>query len=281
MKTLLNIPSLALFWILRIVLLFRFSREDIQMLMNLAKLQLKDRYLSSRLGLIWAIIQPVSFLVIYTIVFTFAFRPQLVESESKFTYAIWVLTGMVPWLFISESVMSGANSFISYGAIIKNIVFNVKLLPFATITAAFLPLVIGLMFLLILLIIAGNYPSWHCVFLIPQLILQFLFFSALAFLTATWAVFLRDVLQILPTLLQIMIFVTPIFFPLKMMSRGLQIATFFNPLFQITEPYRSILIDHKIPDLWGMGYLFLLSLILMYFGIRLFKTTRGLFSAAL
>ena len=249
--------------------------------MNLAKLQLKDRYLSSRLGLIWAVIQPLSFLLIYTIVFTFAFRPQLMESESKFTYAIWILTGMVPWLFISESVMSGANSFISYGAIIKNIVFNVKLLPFATITAAFLPLIIGMMFLFVLLIISGNYPTWHCVFLIPQLILQFLFFSALAFLTATWAVFLRDVLQILPTLLQILIFVTPIFFPLEMMSKGLQIATFFNPLYQVTDPYRAILIDHRIPDLLGMGYLFVLSLVLMYFGLRLFKVTRGSFSAAL
>ena len=280
MKKLLQIPSLALFWILRIIL-FRFSREDIRMLMNLAKLQLKDRYLSSRLGLVWAVVQPLTFLLIYTIVFTFAFRPQLMESESKFTYAIWILTGMVPWLFISESVMNGANSFISYGPIIKNIVFNVKLLPFATITAAFLQLVIGMIFLFILLLISGNYPTWHCVFLIPQLVLQFLFFSALAFLTASAAVFLRDILQILPSLLQILIFVTPIFFPLKMMPRSLQIATFFNPLYQVTDPYRVILIEHKIPDLLGMGYLFLLSLLLMYFGLRLFKTTRGLFSAAL
>lgn len=263
------------------IVLFRLSKQDILSVINLSKIQIKDRYLSSRLGMAWVFIQPLSFLLIYTVVFTFVFKSRIPGADSSLSFSVWLLSGMVPWLFISEAMSNGTNSFISFSAIIKNIVFKVELLPFVAVLTSFVQFAIGMVFLLGLMLINGNYPTWHYIFLPVVIAIQFLFFCGVSFFLGSAAVFFRDLIQIIPTFMQIMIFATPIFYSLDSFPPYIRCINFFNPFYQIVDPYRRIMIEHQVPDIAGFAYLAIVTAGLLFFGLRFCKQLRGFFSSAL
>ena len=113
------------------------------------------------------------------------------------------------------------------------------------------------------------------------MLVQFAFAVALGMWLSVIAVFIRDVVQILPTLLTILMFMTPIFYPFESMPEIIRQASFANPLYQIAEGYRSILLYNRMPDLIGLGYVALISAMIFHFGLRAFRRAKGLFDSAL
>jgi lipopolysaccharide transport system permease protein len=261
--------------------IFGFTFNDIKIVFNLAVLQIKDKYLGSYLGSIWGIVEPIIFLSVYTVVFTFIFKARIPGAKTSLSYSIWLLTGLVPWLAISESLTSATNSIVSATNIVKNISFKLELLPIVASAVSMFKLSVGLLFLLILLLLNGNVPSYHIIYLPLVIFIQLLFFSSIGFILGSLTVFIRDIAQVIPTILLIMIFATPIFYDIKSMSELFQQITFFNPLYQLIEPYRKILIYHQCPNIGGIFYVFILSFILFHFGLILFRNLKGFFISAL
>lgn len=260
---------------------FGFRREDIRLTYNLFKMMLRDRYLGSGLGLIWAILNPILLLGLYTIVFGYIFRSKLPGSETTFTYAIWLISGFVPYLSISDSMTSSANSILSGSALVKNIVFNSETLIFASTLAAMIPFIVGMTFLVFLLLIDGNYPTWHVIALVPVLIFHIAFLAGLGFFLGATTVFLRDILQVLPTVTLLIVFFSPILYPVELLPGLIRRLTFFNPFYQICQPYRDVLLDHRIPNLPGIFYLAICSLILIMGGLKYFRRLKGYFESSL
>lgn len=258
-----------------------FETKDILMIFNLFKMNIRDRYLGSSLGLLWAVINPILFLGLYTFIFGFIFKTRVPGSDSTFAYAIFLISGYVPYLAIAESMGATTSSIVSAGAMVKNIVFKVECLPIASTMIASVPFFVGMVFLEILLIIDGNYPSWHIVFLIPVMILQFAFLVGLAFFLSATTVFMRDIAQIIPTITLLIVFFTPIFYTFEMLPKMVQMMTFLNPFHQITSPYRVILLQHQIPNWKGLIYLAILTIILNVAGLKYFRRLKGYFTMAL
>jgi lipopolysaccharide transport system permease protein len=123
--------------------------------------------------------------------------------------------------------------------------------------------------------------SWHILWLFPVVILQFAFISGISFYTSATMVFIRDVGQLISSLLLLIMFFTPIFYTREMMPAIVQKITFFNPFYQITNGYRSCLLYHKIPSLLGLTYLGLLDILLWYTGLKFFRRLKGYFEACL
>jgi len=144
-----------------------FERRDLLTIWNFARMFVRDRFLGSRLGSIWAVINPLLLMALYTFVFGFVFKARLPGSETTLAYTAWLIAGFGPWLAISEGISSAAASIHGNSGIIKNLAIKSECLPLAAVLVGLIPLLVSLLFLLALLIADGNFFSNHLVFYIP------------------------------------------------------------------------------------------------------------------
>lgn len=257
------------------------SKHDLTMLWGIVKMNLFDRYMGLGLGLFWAVINPLLLLGIYTFCFGFVFRAKVPGADTTLNYTAWFLSGFIPYLAISDSLLNSTSSVERYANLVKNVVFKLEFLPIAGTLVAAVPFAMGLVFLWILLLLDGSYPTWHAMLLLPVIILEFAFLAGIGFFLSATNVFIRDVSQAITTVTMLIVFGTPIFFPLEILPQVVQKIEFFNPFYQIVQPYRDILINHKIPDWNGMIYLITLVIIINWAGIKYFRRLKGYFAAAL
>lgn len=259
----------------------RLNPQDIQFVLNFLKLNIRDRYLGSALGSLWAILNPMIMFALYTFVFGYIFQAKIPGAETSLGYAIWLIAGYGPWLAISEGLLNATTSVVAGSGLVKNLVFKTELLPVAAALTGIVPLFVSLCFLTALLGIDGNPMSWHIIFVIPAIILQFFFIIALGFFFSAINVFVRDFSIILPNLLIMLAFATPIFYPETSTPPLLQSISVFNPFYIICQTYRQALIFHQIPNILSLIYVGLISWILGNLGMRFFRRLKGYFESML
>lgn len=260
---------------------FGFSPADSRLIINLFKMSIRDRYLGSVLGLVWAVLNPLFLLGMYTFIFGFVFKAKIPGSETTLSYAIWMISGLVPYMAFAEALNASASSVVSGASMVKNVVFKSETLPYAAVLTAIVPFIVGMIFLLILLFADGNYPTWHVVAIIPLILLQFAFLGGVGLFLGATTVFIRDIVQALSTIVMFLMFFTPIFYPREILPRLVQKITFFNPLYQMTQPFRDVILYHRLPDLAGLAYLAVLALLLNIFGLKYFRKLKGYFEMKL
>ena len=255
--------------------------QDIRFVLNFLKLNIRDRYLGSALGSLWAVLNPMIMFAIYTFVFGYVFKAKIPGAETNLGYAIWLIAGYGPWLAISEGLLNATTSVVAGSGLVKNLVFKTELLPVAASLTGLVPLFVSLCFLTVLLAIDGNTMSWHAVFVIPAIVLQFAFIIALGFFFSAINVFIRDFGIILPNLLIMLVFATPIFYPESSTPPLLQTISLLNPFYIICQIYRQALIFHQIPSILSLFYVGLVSWIIGITGLKFFRRLKWTFESML
>lgn len=257
------------------------GRKDLKQAWTLFRLQLNDKYLGSRLGTLWAIVNPLLLVLVFIFVFGRIFKVAVPEAESPLSYAIWLIGGYGPWIAMSEAMMASSISIVANGGLVKNLPLKTELLPFAAVLTGFVPLVVTIGALVILLAIDGRTITWHILFIPVAAGLQFMLILGLGFITSALTVFIRDFQFILPNLLTAILFATPIVYPLESASGFIKTFSAWNPFFVVAESYRAVLIRHQIPDLIGLGYLAVVGVIIGMVGLNFFRRCKGYFGARL
>ena len=258
-----------------------FTRTDIRPTLNFLSISIADRYLGSHLGRVWAILNPLMMLILYTFVFGYVFKVRLPGAETTLAYAIWLISGYGPWIAISESLTAAASSVVSASGLIKNVAFKTEILPVVAVLTSTVTLAVTMVFLVVLMAIDGNPPSWHAVTVLPVIVVQYLFLGGVGFFLAALTVFYRDILQVLPNLLMVAMFGSPILYPMESMPRMLKLASNVNPFYILAEGFRSALVYHKLPDFASLAALAAFSFVLATAGVRLFRRAKGQFGAYL
>lgn len=177
--------------------------------------------------------------------------------------------------------MASATSITSASGIVKNMAFKTEVLPIAAVLTGILPLIVSLCFLVILLLADGNMPTWHVLFLPLVLMSQFLLVASIGIPLSAITVFSRDLTYALPNLLMIVLFMSPIFYPVESMPHLFQGVSAFNPFYILAEAYRAILLYHRVPNLIGLGYVSIFGMALAAFMLRYFRRLKGYFESAL
>jgi lipopolysaccharide transport system permease protein len=261
--------------------LLGFERRDIRVGLNLFKMALGDRYLGSALGIAWAILNPLLMLGIFTFIFGYVFTARAPGAETSLAFVIWLISGYGPWLAISEGLNAGAASVVGAAGIIKNLPFKSELLPIVAVLTGLLPLAVALLLVLALLGASGTAPSWAWLIVPAVIALQTIFIAGLALFLASLTVFVRDVAVVLPNLLLIVLFASPIFYPVSAYPPGIGEVLRFNPFYVIAEGYRAPLTRGELPPLWTLAYLLVLSLVAVVLGLRFFRRLKTHFEARL
>lgn len=251
-----------------------------KLLWELTKKDFKQRYLGSYLGILWAFIQPTITVLIFWFVFQVGFKTMPVEN---FPFILWLICGIFPWNFFSDSLNTATQSIIGNSYLVKKVVFRVSLLPMVQILSA---LVVHLFFLGVIFAmfaIYGYMPSIYNLQIIYYLFALICIIFGLSLITSTLVIFLKDIGQIVAMILQFGFWSTPIFWHYTIIPVQYQWIIKCNPLFYITEGYRNSFIYHRW--FWEVGYtnigFWMITLLIMFFGVYLFKKLRPHFADVL
>lgn len=266
------------FWILLAFVQDLFHQRAL--LWSLTKKDLRQRYLGSVLGILWAFIQPTISVLIFWFVFQVGFKSMPVDG---FPFVLWLCCGMFPWFFFTDAWSGATNAIVSNSFLVKKVVFRVSLLPIIQIMSA---LVINLFFVGVLFLMFGLYgylPSIYNAQVVYYLFALICLVFGLSLITSSLMVFLKDVGQFVSMLIQFGFWATPIFWNLQMIPYWLHWIFKLNPVYYIVEGYRASFIYHLW--FWQLGYVnlsfWLETGAIILFGAYLFKKLRPHFADVL
>lgn len=264
----------------RIYLFIADLYNNRRLLWDLTKKDFRQRYLGSYLGILWAFIQPAITVFIFWFVFQVGFKSMPVEN---FPFVLWLVCGMFPWFFFSESLSSATNSILVNSFLVKKLVFRVSLLPIIQIVSALIVHVFFIGVLFVMFALYGYMPSIYNLQIVYYLFALICFTFGLSLITSALIVFLKDIGQLVTMCLQFGFWGTPIFWNLNMLPVKYQMILKINPLYYIVEGYRNTFIHHTW--FWELGYtnysFWLETIIVLLLGIFLFKKLRPYFADVL
>lgn len=251
-----------------------------RLLWELTKKDLQVRYLGSYLGILWAFVQPTVTVLIFWFVFQVGFKSMPVEN---FPFILWLVCGMFPWFFISDSISSATGSIIENSYLVKKVVFRVSLLPIVKIISALIvhTFFIGLLFLMFA--IYGYEPTIYDVQVIYYIFATICLLLGLSWLTSAITIFLKDVGQLVNMVLQFGFWGTPIFWSFKMIPDEYIIFFRLNPAYYIIEGYRNSFIYHRWfwEDISMTLYYWIVTLVVLLVGALVFRKLRPHFADVL
>ncbi|MEW9991037.1 ABC transporter permease [Clostridium butyricum] len=213
-----------------------------RLIWNLSKNDFKTKYAGSYLGIIWAFVQPIVTILVYWFVFQFGLRA--VSPIKDVPYILWFMSGLVPWFFFQDSLLSATNCMIEYSYLVKKVVFKISILPIVKIISALFVHIVFIWFLFGVASIYGFYPSQHIVQLLYYSFCTFLITLGISYATCSIVIFFRDLGQIISIFLQVGMWMTPIMWSYTMASPKYQWILKLNPMYYIVEGYRDTFINH-------------------------------------
>jgi lipopolysaccharide transport system permease protein len=260
--------------------MLRVARQILRfrgLLATLTARELKARYRGSVLGFLWSLANPLLLLAIYTFVFNVIFRPRV---EGIAPYALFVVCGLFPWIWLSTSTLEGSMSLVANSGLIRKAVFPAELLPMVAVLANAVHLLFA-MPVLIAGLVAARLMN-HAVggasgLLLPAvLLLQLPMISGLAVGASALTVYFKDVRDLLANLLNLLFFVTPILYSLQSLA-GRPLFWWLvrlNPFTPFTTAYQEILFFGRLPTpaLWLQ--MALVSLLSWALGAGIFERLR-------
>ncbi len=238
--------------------------------------EFSGRYRESLLGAFWSIANPLTMIVIYTLIFSKMMRAGLPGHEqTPFAFSIYLCAGVIPWNLFAEMLGRLSNVFLEHGNLIKKSNFPRICLPAIVTLSSLVNFVIVLAIYLIFLIIIGHWPGWLLLALIPLLVLQLLFTIGLGVFLGTLNVFFRDVGQFTSVILQFWFWLTPIVYTTKILPEGVRDVMRFNPLQPLMVAYQTIYLDRQLPDFSSLLPLLVLTLAFLVLGAHFFLSRVG------
>jgi lipopolysaccharide transport system permease protein len=239
-----------------------------ELLWLITQREIKVRYKQSLLGALWAVLQPFSLMVVFTVFFSWFARMQ----SDGIPYPLFSYVALLPWMFFSTSLSFAIPSLVSNSHIITKIYFPREIVPLASVLAAFLDFVIASGIFLLMLFYYRVGLTWNVLYVIPLAAIQVAFTAGVCLLLSAFTVLYRDVRHMLPLLIQIWMFVTPILYPVSIVPAGWR--TWYmalNPMAVIIDGYRRAAVQGLPPPLRYLALAAVVSALLLWLGYKYFK----------
>ncbi|HEX3558973.1 MAG TPA: ABC transporter permease [Pyrinomonadaceae bacterium] len=254
--TVIRAPSLSLSGLLgSLVKLAQYG----DLLYTLSVHRIKVRYKQSLLGVSWAILQPLSLMLIYTVIFSFIAR---VQTEGV-PYAVFSYVALLPWTYFSTSLTNATNGLVSHQELVTKVYFPREILPLSYVVAALFDFAIASTVLAGLMIYYRIGLTWNALYALPVILILTLFVTAVAlFLSATQVRF-RDIGVAMPLLLQLWMFASPVVYPLSAVPAGLRGFYVLNPMVGVIENFRRVILQGVPPDFHTLGLSALIAVFLL------------------
>jgi lipopolysaccharide transport system permease protein len=242
---------------------------NLHLLRELIKRDFNARFTGSVLGVAWAVLQPLSFVVLYWFVFTFMIPGGRAGGLGD-SYIYFLIAGLIPWLGLNEGLIRSTTAIVENASLVRRLPLKGELLVIVPNASALIFEGVGLAIFMIAVVVRGG--SVRSLWLLPvALIIQFALQLGVGFVLAASYVFFRDLTQAIGFILSIVFYLSPILYPVGGRFRGF---FFWNPLTALLGLFRSALLAAPLPD--GASIVFLLVVVSAVFttGLLFFRRTQ-------
>lgn len=262
-------------------------QQRIELFQTLAGRDLKGKYRRTFLGQLWSLANPLALMLVYTFVFSFVIKIQLpTGTPSGLTsFPLWLLAGLLPWIFFSTVLTQGIGSLISNESLIRKVYFPRNLLVLSTVAAATVNWLIELSVLLMVLLVSGALGVLPLLPALVFLIICFVMFATGFVLMLSIAnVYFRDTEYLIGVGLQLGMYLSPVVYPLSLVQNqsekigpilgNLSLFDIYliNPMVVFLSSFREILFDNRLPGWPAILSILLVALISLTAGLLIFKS---------
>lgn len=261
---------------------FLFNRHDRATVRLLADREIRQRIVGTYLGIGHYVLLPVMMMLVYSFMFSMVFAVRWTGADDSFgSFALRLFIGLIPFQFFAEVVNRAPGLVLENPTYVKKVVFPLEtLVPTAIVVALFSAAVTFAVFLVGHLVLAGLPPLttlWIAVLWPPLILLT----AGIGWLLACLGVFLRDLKQLVTIVTSMLMFFTPVFYPLSMVPKGFQLIVYGNPLSGLIEMMRRAVFEAQAPRPIIVLAYYVLSLAVAQAGYWCFMRTRKAFADVL
>lgn len=233
------------------------------------------RYRGSVLGIFWSFFNPILMLLVYTFVFGVVFKARWIPgSESRAEFALTLFAGMIVFNLFSECINRAPGLILSNANYVKKVVFPLEILPWVALGSAIFHLHMNLIVWLLFYLVFWGLPA-PTIFLFPAILLPLsLLTLGMSLFLASLGVYLRDVGQVIGVVVTVLMFLSPVFYPLSSIPAAYQPLLLLNPLTVPIEQGRDVLVFGRVPDLGVYIFYLVICTSIAWLGFAWFQKTR-------
>jgi len=234
-------------------------------LFNLVSTNLRSRYRRSTIGFLWSLLNPLFTMTILAIVFSSIYRLSFTE------FGLYIMSGLLPWNLISNSLLHGSESLIRSEGYLKKVHVPKLIFPLSVLGVEIVNFLLSLVSLFFLASLLGARPSWALLLLPVALLLVSVFLLGIIMTISIFTVYFRDFSHILQVGLLGAFYLTPIIYPANRLSPRLLKLITLNPFYYFVDLFHEIIKSSAIPSSTTWMVCIALSLVSLVIGIVVFR----------
>jgi len=211
---------------------------------------LKIRFLRSKLGTLWMVIHPLAQVLIFALILSEVLSAKLPGIDNKYAYALYLMAGTLGWTLFAETISKCVGLFIDNANLMKKMAFPRICLPLITMGTMLVQNMLLLLAIFAVFAMLGHFPGVQVLWLPLLMLLTLLLSLSLGTLLGVLNVFVRDIGQVIPVILQALFWLTPIVYNLQVLPPTIQAWFRLNPLYPLITSYQNVLVYDK-PPVWG------------------------------
>lgn len=251
----------------------------------------KAKFSGSYFGIFWAFMQPVVTVMIYVFVFQVGFRAQ--PTDNGYPYVLWLIAGIIPWFFFSESLTTATGCLIEYNYLVKKVVFKIEVLPVVKVISSLFVHIFFLFFSLLIYCLNSKFVGLQFLQIGYYMFACICLVIAVSYITASIVPFFRDFQQIVNIVLQLGMWLCPIMWNETLLtssqnqfiSQVLVKILRFNPMYYIVQGYRSCFMGGENSWFWERPlltvYFWIFVVVVFFLGQKIYKKLKVHFADVL
>ena len=247
-------------------------------LYELAKRDFQRQYMGSYLGFVWVYLQPLLFITVLYVVFTFGFRTG--SSADGVPFVVHLVSGMVAWFYIAENLNAGVRVIKDHSFLLKKVDFRLSMLPLVKLISSSIPHIFFVFIAILIAFINDIYPSLYLFQLVYYFIAMIALLLGLSWLTSSTNLFVSDVSKFVNLVVTFGFWLTPVFWDNSKIPERYRWLVELNPATYIVQGYRDSIITHI--GFWEKPFQTLyywgITLFIMWSGIKVFRKLRPHFA---
>lgn len=244
------------------------TRKDL--LFEIIKRELKERYVGQFLGTAWFVVNPLLLILLYIFIFTNVFKTRYSFFLRESDYVIFFLSGFIPWMSIQDLMNRSCSIICQNANLVKQVIFPIEVLPIKTALVCMITQIVSFVFTLFYIWWVKDFLLYGCIFMFFLFIIQLFFMIGLSYIISSIGVYVKDIKEVISFFCSLNMFISPIFYSEKMLPAYLEYALYFNPFSYVFWCYQDVLFFNKLEHKFSLIIFVLVSMITFIFGCKLF-----------